>query len=58
MIGLKILASEGGGPLDEHGSVSFVARHKLHGRAARLQENSRFVRYQGRWVYLDGELSS
>ena len=41
---------------DEHASVEFVARSKLAGRAQRLHETSRFVREDGRWVYLDGEL--
>lgn len=36
--------------------VEFVARSKLAGRAHRLHERSRFVREQGRWFYLDGEL--
>lgn len=36
--------------------VSFVARSAVNGRATRLQENSRFVLYDGRWYYTDGEL--
>lgn len=55
-LGLKLGACEGGGEFDEQGSVSFVARYRLHGRGGRMQEKSHFVRYQGRWVYLDGEL--
>jgi SEC-C motif-containing protein len=35
-------------------TVDFVARSKLGGRAHRLQENSRFVREDGRWFYVDG----
>ncbi|MGL5224650.1 MAG: YchJ family protein [Aeromonas sp.] len=52
--GLSIIASQGG-PDDETGMVEFKAwfidedaRHCLH-------ERSHFVRYQGRWVYTDGE---
>ena len=56
-LGLKILACEAGGPNDSEGRVTFVARHKLHGRAGRLQEDSRFVRYQGHWVYRDGKIA-
>lgn len=41
----------------DHGTVDFVARSKLGGRAHRLQERSRFVREGGAWYYLDGELS-
>jgi len=44
-------------PIDaDHASVEFVARSKLGGRAQRLHETSRFVREQGRWYYLDGEI--
>jgi len=38
----------------EHAEVEFVARYKVHGRAFRLHETSRFVRAGGRWFYLDG----
>ena len=40
----------------DHASVEFVARSKLGGRAQRLHENSRFVREDGRWYYVDGDL--
>jgi len=55
-LGLKIRSSTAGGPGDDTGTVSFVARHKLDGRAHRLEENSRFLREDGRWVYLDGDI--
>jgi SEC-C motif-containing protein len=43
---------------DAHAEVSFVARQRdAGGRAHRLQETSRFVREDGRWVYLDGDLA-
>ncbi len=35
--------------------VEFVARFRRGGRAVRQHELSRFVREDGRWVYLDGE---
>ena len=41
----------------DHGTVEFVARSKLGGRAHRLHETSRFVREDGRWFYLDGEFN-
>jgi len=41
----------------DHGSVEFVARSKLGGRAHRLHEVSRFVREQGEWFYVDGDLA-
>ena len=44
-------------PIDtDHATVEFVARHKLGGRAERLHELSRFVREDGRWYYVDGDL--
>jgi SEC-C motif domain protein len=41
----------------DHGTVEFVARSKLGGRAHRLHETSRFVREGGEWFYVDGDLS-
>lgn len=55
--GLSILSKEAGGELDQTGVVTFVARYKINGRAGRMQERSRFVREQGLWRYLDGEVS-
>ncbi len=40
----------------DHATVEFVARSKLGGRARRLHEVSRFVREEGRWFYVDGDL--
>jgi SEC-C motif-containing protein len=40
----------------DHSIVEFVARYKVSGRAHRLHEISRFVREQGRWFYVDGEM--
>lgn len=41
---------------DTHALVEFVARYKVAGRAHRLHETSRFVREDGRWFYVDGDL--
>jgi SEC-C motif-containing protein len=41
---------------DRHAEVEFVARSRHAGRARRLHERSRFVREDGRWYYLDGEM--
>lgn len=38
----------------EHGTVEFVARYRIGGRAHRLHEISRFVCEDGRWYYVDG----
>jgi SEC-C motif-containing protein len=40
-----------------HATVEFVARSKLGGRATRLHETSRFVREDGQWFYVDGDIS-
>ncbi len=40
----------------DHAVVEFVARSKRGGRAARLHETSRFVREDGRWYYVDGNV--
>ncbi len=40
----------------DHAIVEFVARHKINGRAYRLHEVSRFVREDGRWFYVDGDI--
>lgn len=42
----------------DHGSVEFVARSKIGGRAHRLHEVSRFVREDGAWFYVDGDLKN
>ena len=40
----------------DHATVEFVARSKLGGKAERLHETSRFVREDGRWFYVDGDM--
>ena len=50
-------AAAAGAGADIHRAwVEFVARSKLGGRAHRSHETSRFVREDGRWFYLDGDL--
>lgn len=41
---------------EDHATVEFVARSKLRGRAHRLHEVSRFVREDGTWRYVDGDM--
>ena len=44
-------------PLDgAHAEVEFVARSRVQGRGQRLHERSRFVREDGHWLYVDGDL--
>ena len=42
----------------DHAEVEFVARSRVGGRGQRLEERSRFVRENGRWYYVDGEIKS
>lgn len=43
----------------DRATVEFVARFRQGGgRAGRLHETSRFVREQGRWLYLDGDVKA
>lgn len=55
-IGLDIKATTGGQVGDTEGTVEFVARYKMNGRACVLHEKSRFVYESGQWLYQDGEL--
>ncbi len=56
-LGLRIGKVESGGVADDRGVVCFVARWRAgSGQAQRLQECSRFVREQGRWFYVDGDV--
>ncbi len=40
----------------DHATVEFVARYRVAGRGHRLRELSRFVREDGCWYYVDGDL--
>lgn len=53
-IALDILSSE---TKEDHATVSFVARGKVNGRAFKQMEKSRFVKENGQWFYIDGEVA-
>jgi SEC-C motif domain protein len=55
-LGLNIIDCNDGQADSLSGTVEFVARYKINGRAQQLRETSRFTRENGRWYYLDGEL--
>lgn len=40
----------------EHAEVEFVAHSRLNGSPSRLHEVSRFIKKDGRWIYVDGIL--
>ena len=55
-LGLQVIDSKVTG--NDSGEVEFIARFRIGGgSAARLHERSRFVREDGRWMYLDGKVS-
>ncbi|PID34351.1 MAG: hypothetical protein CR976_00740, partial [Thiotrichales bacterium] len=54
-LGLEIIRTEKGGPLDSEGIVEFVARYRAGDESAQLHETSRFRRENDRWVYVDGD---
>lgn len=54
-LGLKILRHEAA--TDDTAIVEFVAHYKAGGRAHELRETSEFVREDGRWLYIDGEVA-
>ncbi len=56
--GLDVLATSGGGLLDAEGTVAFRAHSRAGGQARVQAERSRFRRVDGRWVYVDGDVSA
>ena len=52
-LGLEVRHAEASG---DAGVVEFVARCRVNGRAQRMHETSRFVRQDGRWFYIDGQM--
>lgn len=53
---LQIIACSRGNEDEADGVVEFVATAVAHDRPLRLHEVSRFVREDGRWFYVDGDL--
>lgn len=54
-LGLEVQHSQAAGDV---GVVAFVARWRdSSGRGQRMQELSRFVREDGRWFYIDGDVT-
>ncbi|SEO53658.1 SEC-C motif-containing protein [Actinacidiphila rubida] len=51
--GLDVLATSGGTAFHTAGTVEFVAHYRGAGEAGEQRENSRFVREDGAWVYVD-----
>ena len=51
---LKVLRHEGAAA--DSAIVEFVARYKASGRVHEVREASRFVREDGRWLYVEGDV--
>jgi SEC-C motif-containing protein len=51
---LEITGRTGGGPFDTEGTVEFRAHYRHGGPDGVLHENSRFVREDGAWLYVEG----
>ncbi|MEV8634853.1 YchJ family metal-binding protein [Streptosporangium sp. NPDC051023] len=49
---LEILETTGGSAVHTEGTVRFRAHYLERGAAGEMEEHSRFVRYDGAWVYL------
>ena len=52
--GLDVLTTTGGTLLSAEGTVEFRAHHVVDGREGAQHENSRFLREDGHWRYLEG----
>ncbi|MDR3073193.1 MAG: YchJ family protein [Deltaproteobacteria bacterium] len=54
--GMDVHAAEGGGENDAEGRVSFTARYSVNGIEQELREDAVFVREDGEWKYLNGDV--
>jgi len=54
--GLEIIRTDQGGEEDQTGLVEFKATGHRHHRLLALHETSRFVKEDGQWYYVGGEL--
>lgn len=55
---LRIIKTEAGEATDDEGMVEFEAWYGVDGRMGCQREASRFVRENGRWLYVDGVMHS
>ncbi|MGV9710109.1 YchJ family protein [Gordonia sp. NPDC003424] len=53
-IDLDIESTTGGTPFDSTGEVTFAANYRINEVRGTLHERSRFEKYEGSWVYVDG----
>lgn len=55
-LGLEILACVEGLENDTTGEVEFIASYRLRKKEYKLHERSKFVKEDGKWFYVDGEI--
>ena len=53
-LGLKIISTEKGGPLDTEGTVEFQAQYERDGMKEMHHETARFKKENNEWLYDDG----
>ena len=54
---LEIMETTQGQATDSEGEVTFQASYRTATHRGMLREKSRFVRLEGRWIYVDGDVS-
>lgn len=55
-MGLEIVETEGGADSDQEGVVEFIATYKDRSLVRRHHERSQFLRHDGQWYFVDGEM--
>lgn len=55
-LSLMVLSAPPPGPAESVGLVEFAAFYKKHGEFRQLHERSQFIKENGRWFYLQGEI--
>ncbi len=55
-LGLKVLSHSVDADNPDEASVEFVARYKVNGKAEKIHELSHFLKQDGRWYYVDGDI--
>ena len=53
---LNVISSHLSDTTDDEGFVSFKATYSEHGRLHQLKEHSRFIKENGKWYYIDGDI--
>lgn len=55
-LGLEVKSCHAGGVDENEGTVEFVAHYRVNGETGKMHEISRFVKEDGAWFYVDGQL--